>query len=192
MPQIANSYDEVRIPLGRMSFTPDIPATALGTDEYNAGFNVETDIRGVRSVGGQQAILKPVPGNYAPIFITGGFRRGGEWWFVAATEGDGISVGGKWYACSATHDWYDITPPGIDTVNYKQVTNITETWNGTVLFLNDEHNPPFFWPDEEPTIVVPAQKMKAYSNQVPLDIANIQFACFFAFYFGTRLNSIFF
>jgi len=82
MPQIANSYDEVRIPLGRMSFTPDIPATALGTDEYNAGFNVETDIRGVRCVGGQQAILKPVPGNYAPIFITGGFRRGGEWWFV--------------------------------------------------------------------------------------------------------------
>jgi hypothetical protein len=50
--QIQSDYDEVRIPFTKMSFTPDIPSTMLGPNEYNDGINVESDIRGIRSTAG--------------------------------------------------------------------------------------------------------------------------------------------
>jgi len=148
----------VKIPIGKMSFTPDVPAAALGPNEYNAGRNVETDVRGIRSVAGDEEILSYVPGN--PTYVTGGYRLGGEWWFVVAT------TQGKYWASNGGA-WQDITPDVGDFTGYNQATNITESWSGTVLFLNDEHNPPMFWPDQPGAVLV------MYSNQIPLSINDI-------------------
>ena len=172
MPQIKKSYQEVTVPLQKMSFTPDVPATALTANEYNDGLNVEADVRGIRSVSGDEIILDTIPGDTAPVFITGGFRRGGEFWIVVATAYNATTTG-KWYASNGSTTWYDITPTDLVNTNYVVNSNITDCWNGTVLILNDGLNPPFFWPDEDPDIA-PTQKMVKYSNQVPLDIANIE------------------
>ena len=170
MAQIKNPLDEVRIPFAKMSFTPDVPSTALGPNEYNDGQNVETDVRGIRSIAGDQQILDSLPaGSGAPTFVTGGFRQDGEFWFVVATTAQ-IGQPGQYFAWNpTTQAWVDITPTDstFDSTDYNQATNITEAWNGTVLFLNDEHNPPFFWPDQPNAVLV------SYSNQVPLDIDTI-------------------
>jgi hypothetical protein len=123
-----------------MSFTPDVPSSALGPNEYNDGLNVESDVRGIRSVAGDLSIFNSVPGT--PTFVSGGYRQGGEFWFIVACEE------GKWYATNGTtQTWYDITPgEGVGT--YTQTTNIMDAWNGTVPFFNDSQNPPMFFPDE--------------------------------------------
>jgi hypothetical protein len=168
---MAKKFDEVRIPFTKMTFSPDVPSTALGPNEYNAGFNVETDVRGIRSMAGDQAILDNYPGAYAPTYVTGGYRQDGNFWFVIAT------TDGSWYCndgmeMGPENGWYDITPPTITPTPgfYTQEQNITEAWNGTVLFLNDEANPPFFWPDQ------PGAVMVSYSNISPLEITSIAVA----------------
>ena len=172
MAKINNPIDEVRIPFQQMSFTPDVPSTALGPNEYNEGVNVETDVRGIRSIAGEQQILPVLPDgtNYGPpTFVSGGFRQGGQWWFIVATAAT-LSNPGAWLAFNpTTQNWDDVTPTdsAFDSTGYAQNTNITEAWNGTVAFFNDEHNPPFFWPDAENAVLV------SYSNQVPLDINDI-------------------
>ena len=170
MAQIKNPLDEVRIPFQKMTFTPDVPSTALQPNEYNDGQNVETDVRGIRSMAGDQQILDPLPnGSGAPTFVTGGFRQDGEFWFVVATVAQ-VGQPGQYFAWDPTAQaWEDITPTDatFDSTSYGQATNITEAWNGTVLFLNDEHNPPFFWPDQPGAVLV------SYSNQVPLNVSNI-------------------
>lgn len=175
MAQIKNPLEEVRIPFQKMTFTPDVPSTALQPNEYNDGNNVETDVRGIRSMAGDEEILAPLPaGSGAPTFITGGFRLGGEFWYVVATQADPDDPAiypGKYYAWNPTSQaWEDITPTDLafNSQGYDQATNITEAWNGTVLFLNDEQNPPFFWPDQPSAVLV------SYSNQVPLDVFDIQ------------------
>jgi hypothetical protein len=166
---IQSSYQEVVIPFAKMTFTPDVPSGALQPNEYNDGINVETDVRGIRSMAGDQVILDPIPGPGSATFVTGGFRQSGEFWFVVATTAT-PGYPGKFYASDGNTTWYDITPTDatFDSTEYAQNTNITEAWNGTVLFLNDEHNPPFFWPDQ------PGAVMVSYSNQIPLDIYDIQ------------------
>jgi len=162
MAQLKSQYDEVRIPFTKMSFTPDVPSTALGPNEYNSGLNVETDIRGIRSVAGDQAILNNVPGT--PTFITGGFRQSGQFWFIVAT------VEGNWYASNGNIDWYDITPGGTPIIGYAQNTNITEAWNGTIPFFNDTVGAPMFLPDEPGAILV------QYSNLIiPSGITDITY-----------------
>ena len=151
----------VKLPLAKMTFTPDVPAAALGPNEYNAGQNVEADVRGIRSVAGDQEIFDYVPGT--PFHITGGFRQQGEFWFVVGT------TEGHWWASNGTAAWTDITPDIGDFTHYNQATNVTETWNGTVLLLNDEWNPPMFWPD-----LPGAPKLIMYSNLQPAAIADIQ------------------
>lgn len=177
MPQIRNPLDEVRIPFAKMSYTPDVPSAALGPNEYNDGLNVETDVRGIRSVAGDEAIFDLLPD--VPVFVTGGFRRNGEFWFVVATES------GQWFASNGqkyqydplpapTSMWYNITNPNYTPSGYPQNINITEAWNGTVVFFNDTQIPPMFWPDEDAAaFAVPTVKMTVYSNQVPIEIANI-------------------
>jgi len=155
---IQSSYQEARIPFAKMSFTPDVPSTALGPNEYNAGVNVETDVRGIRSVAGEQEFLTTVPGT--PTYISGGFRQNGAFWFIVAT------TEGYWWASDGDHDWYDITPVG-GVGTYEQNTNITEAWNGTIPFFNDTQNPPMFLPDDAGAILV------KYSNTLPLSIDNI-------------------
>lgn len=149
MAQTKPAFDEARIPLANMSFTPDVPSTALGPTEYNDGFNVETDVRGVRSVSGEQEILDDIPGT--PTFISGGYRNDGYFWFVVATEE------GDWYCNRGDNKddpksgggvWININPVGLNTT-YTQAQNITGDWNGTVPFFNDAQTAPMFWPDTQ-------------------------------------------
>lgn len=160
MPQLKKSYQEVTIPLTKMSFTPDVPSAALGANEYNVGENVETDVRGIRSILGEAEILQTVPGE--PVFVTGGFRQGGNWYFIVA------NTSGAWYMNDGT-GWTLITPPSpYISSGYTQNLNITESWNGTVLIINDTINPPFFLPDEANT------KLVNYKNNItPVAITNI-------------------
>jgi len=160
MAQIKSQLDEARIPFAKMTFSPDVPSTALGPNEYNAGVNVETDVRGIRSQAGDEEILTAVPGT--PTYVSSNYRRNGEFWFIVAT------TEGKWWATNGTDvDWYDITPGGGTFTGYAQNTNITEAWNGTVPFFNDSLNPPMFLPDTAGAVLIP------YSNTLPASISNI-------------------
>lgn len=153
MAQTKPAFDEARIPLANMTFAPDVPSAALAANEYNSGFNIETDVRGIRSVSGEQEILADVPGT--PTFITGGYRNDGYFWFVVATEQ------GNWYCNRGDNtqspiketglggEWILINPPGF-AQTYTQAQNITSDWNGTVPFFNDDQTAPMFWPDTEP------------------------------------------
>jgi hypothetical protein len=162
MANIKSSYQEARIPFTQMSFTPDVPSTQLGPNEYNDGLNIESDVRGVRSVAGETQILSTIPGT--PTFVTGGFRQSGEFWFIVAT------TEGYWYASNGTTvDWYIINPGGTPFSGYNQATNITESWNGTVVFFNDSLNPPMFLPDVADANLLP------YSNQLPANITNSEY-----------------
>jgi hypothetical protein len=162
---IQSSYQEVNIPFAKMSFTPDVPSGALGPNEYNDGINVETDVRGIRSMAGDQAILSTIPGT--PTYVTGGFRGNGQtfWFIVATTEG-------YWWASDGTDDyWHNINPnPAVPFTGYAQNTNITEAWNGQVVFFNDTLNPPMFLPD---TLGDP--RLIQYSDTLPISITNIVF-----------------
>jgi len=152
MAQIQSQYDETRVPFSKMTFSPDVPSTALGPTEYNDGINVETDVRGIRSMAGDQSILDTVPGT--PTYVTGGYRQGDEFWFIVAT------TEGYWWASNGGA-WQDITPGGTPFAGYTQATNITEAWNGTVPIFNDSLNPPMFLPDE------PGAILAQYSNLIP-------------------------
>jgi hypothetical protein len=158
MATIKSKYDEVRVPFTKMSFCPDVPSTQLGPNEYNKGINVECDVRGIRSVAGDEEILSTVPGT--PTYVSSGFRRSGEFWFIVAT------TEGNWYASNGGA-WQNITPGTTPFSGYTQATNITEAWNGTVPFFNDSLNPPMFLPDEDNAKLVP------YSNTLPKDISEI-------------------
>jgi len=91
----------VKTPFTNMSYTPDVPSSALGANEYNAGQNIETNVRGINSVAGDEYILSQIPGN--TIFVTSGFDINGTYWFIVATEQ------GKWYAIDSA-GITDITP----------------------------------------------------------------------------------
>ena len=126
----------VQTPFSNMSFTPDVPSSALQPTEYNLGQNVETDVRSVKSVLGDQYILSQVPGQV--IYVDSGFRANNVYWFIVATST------GVWYAI----DDAGITNISSGAVGYTSAgyglnTNITSTWNGTVLFINDGINPMF-------------------------------------------------
>lgn len=132
------AINPIKTPFAKMSFTPDIPAAALGPNEYNIGLNVETDVRGIKKVYGEVDILTSI--NYEPIFITGGFRAATDWWFVVAL------LNGNWLGIDDTGTQYNFTPtvPEYDGSQYTQSTPITASWNGNVLFINDNINPPMY------------------------------------------------
>ena len=67
-----SDYTRLRTPFAGMSFTPDVPSNALGPTEYNNGLNIETDVRGIKKIGGEALILSSIPGNV--VFIDGGFH----------------------------------------------------------------------------------------------------------------------
>ena len=62
MAQTKKAFDEAKIPFQKMTFSPDVPSSALGSNEYNAGVNVEADVRGIRSSAGDEIILPYPPG----------------------------------------------------------------------------------------------------------------------------------
>jgi hypothetical protein len=133
---MAKTFDEVKIPFENLTFSPDVPSSALGPNEYNSGRNVETDIRGIRSVLGDQSILATLTGT--PIYVTGGYRANNVWWFIVATSD------GRWWASTGASAFVDVTPGDTPLSGYSLDTNITEAWNGTTLFINDGIHPPMY------------------------------------------------
>ena len=129
MAQIKSVLTEVKTAFTNMSYTPDIPSTNLGAQEYNSGFNIETDIRGIRSVLGEEKILSALPAGQTPIYVTGGYRANNVWWFIVATSA------GNWYGINDS-GITNVTPGGTAITGYNDNTNITEAWNGTTLFIN--------------------------------------------------------
>ena len=150
MAQIRSVLTEVKTAFTNMSFSPDIPSTNLGPQEYNSGFNVETDIRGIRSVLGDEEILADIPNNETPIYVTGGYRANNVWWFIIATSA------GNWYRQSVG-GIVNCSPGGVPFAGYSDSVSITEAWNGTTLFINDGLNPPMYLTDIATNFV-------AYSN----------------------------
>jgi len=134
---MADGYVPLRLPFANMSFCPDVPSNALAPNEYNNGYNIETDVRGIKKVDGEQSILSAITGNV--IFIIGGFRNSSVWCYIVAT------TAGSWYLVE-TSGISNITPTasaysGAYTAN----TIITGSWVGQVFFLNDDINPPMYF-----------------------------------------------
>lgn len=150
MAQIKSVLQEAKTPFTNMSFTPDVPSTNLGPQEYNSGFNVETDIRGIRSVLGEEEIFETLSGT--PIYITGGYRANNVWWLIVAT-----SDGNWWANDQVGTPWVNIAPGGTPLSGYSTTTNITEAWSGTTLFINDGLHPPMY-------LTASASEFVAYSN----------------------------
>lgn len=148
MPQLRNPLQEVTIPFAKMSFTPDIPAGSLSPTEYNHGLNVQTDIRGIRSVMGEEEIAQALTGT--PVYITGGYRQDSYWYYIVACISN--TNEGRWYQIHWDGtNWIteNVTPgyalnPTVYFPGYTTDINITEAWNGTTLIINDGINPPMF------------------------------------------------
>lgn len=135
---MASILQEVKTPFTNMSFTPDVPSSALGPNEYNSGFNIETDTRGLKSVLGDETILSQLTGT--PIFVTAGYRDNDVFWFIIGCVGTGGA--GHWYAMDEA-GIIEITPVG-GLTGYYEGMPITDAWNGTVLFINDSVTAPMF------------------------------------------------
>ena len=134
---MAQRYEEIKVPFSKMTFHPDIPSNALGPNEYNSGQNVETDIRGIKSVLGDELILDSIPGT--PIYVTGGYRANNVWWFIVATSD------GNWWASNGAGNYVNVAPGQVPLSGYSLDVNITEAWNGTTLFINDGIHPPMYF-----------------------------------------------
>ena len=169
MAQLKSQYDEVRIPLTKMSFTPDVPSASLQPNEYNDGYNIETDVRGIRSVAGDQIFSQfPNISSTTPelLFVTSGFIANDVFVYILAINLTltGRSLQTYWYYTQYGSAFYDITPK-INTAGtfstYTLSTNITCVWNGNVPIFNDTINPPFFWLTVDSSVSNP---MTIYSN----------------------------
>ena len=149
-------YQRLRTPLTKMSFTPDVPSNALGTNEYNSGLNVETDVRGIKKIFGEQEILTAIPAG--PIFMEGGFRSESSFVYIVATRDS--SSHGKWYMVT-TAGVTNITPgvggnPSVSLPGYIADLNITTSWVGNVFFINDTlNNPMYFLPTATEITITP-------------------------------------
>jgi len=154
------AVNPVKTPFQKMSFTPDVPSSALGPNEYNSGLNVETDTRGILNVLGDVNILSRVPGQV--IYVTAGFWKNEDYWFVCAT------LTGHWYAVNPS-GITEVTPDATASPNYignqySVHTNITDSWNGQVLFINDTINPPMYLLPTETAFRLYDQ---SYADQTP-------------------------
>ena len=114
----------VKTPFTKMTFSPDVPSSALAANEYNAGQNVESDVRSVKSVLGDQYILSQITGN--PIFVTSGFDVNSVYWFIVATSQ------GHWYAIDSA-GITDVTPLYGTFTGYSTSTTITASWSTNSL-----------------------------------------------------------
>ncbi len=140
-----SDYQRLRTAFTNLSFTPDVPSNALGPNEYNNGSNVETDVRGIKKINGEEEILSTIP--YFPIYMDGGFRNNNTWVFIVATRDS--SNKGRWYMVSAS-GITNITPgygsnPSVTLSGYTDNINITSSWVGNVFFINDGINAPMYF-----------------------------------------------
>lgn len=139
-----SDYQRIRTPFVGMSFTPDVPSNALAPNEYNSGYNVEADVRGIKKIFGEQEILTAVPNT--AIFMEGGFRNQVTWNYIVATRDS--SSHGRWYLVG-TAGVTNITPgvganPSVYLTGYTEDLNITTSWVGGVFFVNDTLNNPMY------------------------------------------------
>jgi len=139
-----DDYTRLRTPFVNMSFTPDVPSNALGANEYNSGYNIETDVRGIKKIFGEQEILSVVPGY--PVFMEGGFRSSSTWTYIVATRNSDNQ--GKWYLVTSA-GVSNITPgvganPNVYISGYVDGLNITTSWVGNVFFVNDTLSNPMY------------------------------------------------
>ena len=125
----------LRIPFTNMKFKPDLPSNTLGPDEYNIGRNVETNIRGINSVYGDEAILSNIPGHI--IYIEAGYRNNLDFSFIAVTRE------GYFYGINAA-GITNLTPGNTAIAGYTDDTQFTSCWAGDVLFLNDSLHAPYY------------------------------------------------
>lgn len=143
------AINPTRTAFTNMSFTPDVPSSALGAQEYNNGYNIETNVRGINSVAGDEYILSTVPGNQ--IYLTGGFRGSEQFTFVVA------NTDGEWYTVTANTGSGNIanayafsnvvtSNSNVYIAGYTVGSAITDSWNGEFLFINDNQNPPMYLP----------------------------------------------
>ena len=144
---MAQTFQEIKIPLGNMSFTPDVPSAALGPNEYNSGQNVETNTRGIRAVFGDEEILATIPGT--AIFVTGGYRANGEWWYIVCSLVLDTILKARWYGLNDQGAIVNFTPgagadPNAFLSGYSYEQSITDTWNGTTVLINDDKNAPMY------------------------------------------------
>lgn len=120
----------------------------MGPQEYNTGYNIETDVRSLKTVAGDEYILSAVPAGQKPIFITGGFRNNNVWWYIVATIDS--SNNGRWYGINnagitnLTPGYDAITNPTASLAGYSETIAITDSWNGTLLFINDSTRAPMY------------------------------------------------
>lgn len=138
------AIERIRTVFKNMSYTPDVPSAALGDNEYNVGQNVETDVRSIKKINGDELILQNIAGNV--VYVTSNFRIGTTYWFVVATDE------GEWYGLNGTGSPTVLTPnvAQYNGNNYSVSTTITDSWNGDVLFINDAINPPMYLlPDQQ-------------------------------------------
>ena len=136
-----SEYIPLRSPFSNVSFVPDVPSNALAPNEYNSGLNVETDVRGVKKILGEQFILSNIPGHV--IFVDGGYRTQAEWVFIVATRE------GTWYKINSA-GISNITPgvganPNVALSGYSDDTQITTSWVGQVFIINDQLRPPMYF-----------------------------------------------
>jgi hypothetical protein len=149
-------YTRLRTPFTNMSFTPDVPSNALGANEYNNGFNIESDVRGVKKIFGEEEILTAIPNE--PIFMEGGYRTETQWVYIVATRN--ASNEGRWYMLTSA-GISNITPgvganPSVFLTGYTADLNITSSWVGGVFFVNDTlSNPMGFFPNNNEFLVQP-------------------------------------
>lgn len=144
-----------------MTWTPDVPSSALQANEYSSGLNVETDVRGIRSVFGDEEILTAIPDR--AIYVTGGYRANGQWWLVIGNDQ------GRWFIQDNDGTLINVTPgysldPNAQLPGYYDGIPITEAWNGDVLFINDSVNAPMF-------LRPAAVEFEQYSQVAPLALA---------------------
>jgi hypothetical protein len=118
-----------------MSFTPDVPPQALGPSEYNSGFNIQTNVRGIEPVLGDLEILNTIPGTQ--LFVSAGFRDPNVFYLIVAT------TEGRWWAIDGG-GITEVTPTSGYINTYTADTEITDCWSGNVLFINDGINPPMY------------------------------------------------
>lgn len=138
------AYIPLRTEFTNMTWSPDVPSNNLGPLEYNDGYNIETDTRGIQKILGEMGVGQEIVGDI--VSCTGGYRFNNVWTFVV------ITTAGHFYA--VTQDTIsDITP--VDwTTTYTHDTNFTDDWVGGVLFINDGINAPLFYlPDANPNVI---------------------------------------
>ena len=154
---------EVKIPLANMTFHPDVPSAALQATEYNNydSINVETDVRGIRAVSGDEEILAQITGT--PVYVGGGYRDDGLWYYIVGT------TAGRWYWILNGGSPVNITPgvqwdATVTLPGYSENINITDSWNGTTLFINDGVNAPMFLGGSATEFVLYSQYGNTYKD----------------------------